>query len=161
GCAPTRLAAVPRSERQRGRCEEPPGRVPFARASRRHPMIVARNLTQRYRRAGGGPPLTVLEAVDLDVADGEVVAGLGPSGSGKRTLLGLLAGLDRASEGSVRVDGVAIDDLDEDARAALRAERIGFVFQTFQLLPTLTALENVRVPLELLPEGRAPAPAEA
>jgi len=123
--------------------------------------IVARNLTQRYRRTGGGPPLTVLEAVDLDVADGEVVAVLGPSGSGKTTLLGLLAGLDRASEGSVRIDGVALDDLDEDARAALRAERIGFVFQTFQLLPTLTALENVRVPLELLPEGRAPALAEA
>jgi putative ABC transport system ATP-binding protein len=124
-------------------------------------MIVARNLTQRYRRAGGGPPLTVLEAVDLDVADGEVVAVLGPSGSGKTTLLGLLAGLDRASEGSVTLDGVALDGLDEDARAALRAERIGFVFQGFQLLPTLTALENVLVPLELLPDGRAPAPAAA
>ena len=124
-------------------------------------MIVARNLTQRYRRAGGGPPLTVLEAVDLDVAAGEVVAVLGPSGSGKTTLLGLLAGLDRASEGSVAIDGVALDGLDEDARAALRAERIGLVFQDFQLLPTLTALENVRVPLELLPEGRAPAATEA
>jgi len=124
-------------------------------------MIVARNLTQRYRRAGGGPPLTVLEGVDLDVAAGEVVAVLGPSGSGKTTLLGLLAGLDRASGGSVTLDGVALDGLDEDARAALRAERVGFVFQTFQLVPTLTALENVLVPLELLPDGRAPAPAEA
>jgi putative ABC transport system ATP-binding protein len=124
-------------------------------------MIVARNLTQRYRRAGGGPPLTVLEGVDLEVATGEVVAVLGPSGSGKTTLLGLLAGLDRASEGSVILDGVALDGLDEDARAALRAERIGFVFQTFQLVPTLTALENVLVPLELLPDGRAPAAAEA
>jgi putative ABC transport system ATP-binding protein len=124
-------------------------------------MIVARNLTQRYRRAGGGAPLTVLEGVDLDVAAGEVVAVLGPSGSGKTTLLGLLAGLDRASAGSVTLDGVALDGLDEDARAALRAERVGFVFQTFQLVPTLTALENVLVPLELLPDGRALSPAEA
>jgi len=124
-------------------------------------MIVARNLTQRYRRAGGGLPLTVLDGVDLDVAAGEVVAVLGPSGSGKTTLLGLLAGLDRASEGSVRIDGVLLDPLGEDARAALRAERVGFVFQTFQLLPTLTALENVRVPLELLPAPLAPGPAEA
>jgi putative ABC transport system ATP-binding protein len=124
-------------------------------------MIVARNLTQRYRRAGGDPPLTVLEGVDLDVAAGQVVAVLGPSGSGKTTLLGLLAGLDRASEGSVILDGVALDALDEDARAALRAERVGFVFQSFQLVPTLTALENVLVPLELLPAGRAPAPPEA
>jgi len=124
-------------------------------------MIVARNLTQRYARAGGGPPLTVLEGVDLDVAAGEVVAVLGPSGSGKTTLLGLLAGLDRPSAGSVRLDGVDLDLLDEDARAALRAERVGFVFQSFQLLPTLTALENVRVPLELLAPARAPAPAEA
>jgi len=124
-------------------------------------MIVARNLTQRYRRAGGGPPLTVLDRVDLDVAAGEVVAVLGPSGSGKTTLLGLLAGLDRASEGSVSLGGVALEALHEDARAALRAERIGFVFQGFQLLPTLTALENVLVPLELLPAGPPLAEAEA
>jgi putative ABC transport system ATP-binding protein len=100
----------------------------------------------------------VLEAVDLEVAAGEVVAVLGPSGSGKTTLLGLLAGLDRASEGSVSLDGVALEGLDEDARARLRAERVGFVFQGFQLIPTLTALENVLVPLELLPVDRAPAP---
>jgi len=117
-------------------------------------MIVARNLTQRYPRAGGGPPLTVLEGVDLDVAAGEVVAVLGPSGSGKTTLLGLLAGLDRASQGSVSLDGVRLDELDEDARARLRAERVGFVFQGFHLLPTLTALENVLVPLELMPDAR-------
>jgi putative ABC transport system ATP-binding protein len=124
-------------------------------------MIVARNLTQRYRRAGGGPPLTVLEGVDLDVAAGDVVAVLGPSGSGKSTLLGLLAGLDRASEGSVRLDGIALEGLDEDARAALRAERVGFVFQNFQLIPTLTALENVLVPLELLPVDRSATPEAA
>jgi putative ABC transport system ATP-binding protein len=120
-------------------------------------MIVARNLTQRYPRPDGGPPLTVLEGVDLEVGAGEVVAVLGPSGSGKTTLLGLLAGLDRASAGSVVLDGVALDALDEDGRADLRAERVGFVFQSFQLLATLTALENVLVPLELLPPGRAPA----
>ena len=119
-------------------------------------MIVARNLTQRYPRADGSSPLTVLRGVDLDVQAGEVVAVLGPSGSGKTTLLGLLAGLDRPSEGNVRLDGVALDGLSEDERAALRAERVGFVFQNFQLIPTLTALENVLVPLELLPAKRRP-----
>jgi putative ABC transport system ATP-binding protein len=112
-------------------------------------MIVARNLTQRYRRAGGGSLLTVLEAVDLDVAAGEVVAVLGPSGSGKTTLLGLLAGLDRPSAGSVTLDGQNLNALSEDQRARFRAEKVGFVFQTFQLIPTLTALENVLVPIEL------------
>jgi putative ABC transport system ATP-binding protein len=124
-------------------------------------MIVARNLTQRYRLADRREPLTVLSGVDLDVAAGEVVAVLGPSGSGKTTLLGLLAGLDRASEGEVQLDGVALDSLDEDGRAALRAERVGFVFQSFQLVPTLTALENVLVPLELLPARRRAEPAHA
>ncbi|MBW2495631.1 MAG: ABC transporter ATP-binding protein [Deltaproteobacteria bacterium] len=128
-------------------------------------MIVARNLTQRYTRAGGpsgsGATLTVLDAVDLEVARGEVVVILGPSGSGKTTLLGLLAGLDRPSEGEVELAGVALAALDEDARAALRAERIGFVFQSFHLIPTLTALENVLVPLELLPPERAPGAREA
>jgi putative ABC transport system ATP-binding protein len=124
-------------------------------------MILARNLTQRYPRSDGRPPLRVLDGVDLDVADGEVVAVLGPSGSGKTTLLGLLAGLDRPTEGSVRLDGVSLDGLGEDERAALRAERVGFVFQSFQLLATLTALENVLVPLELLPKARRLAPPEA
>jgi len=124
-------------------------------------MIVARNLTQRYPRTDGGAPLTVLEGVDLDVESGEVVAVLGPSGSGKTTLLGLLAGLDRPTEGRVILEGTDLDALDEDARAALRADRVGFVFQDFQLLPTLTALENVLVPLELLPAARALDPAEA
>ncbi len=124
-------------------------------------MILARNLTQRYSLADGRPALTVLEGVDLEIADGEVVAVLGPSGSGKTTLLGLLAGLDRPSEGEVALDGVALEPLDEDARASLRAERVGFVFQSFQLVPTLTALENVLVPLELLAPERRPAPPEA
>ena len=124
-------------------------------------MILARNLTQRYQLDPGRPPLTVLEGVDLDVADGEVLAVLGPSGSGKTTCLGLLAGLDRASEGQVCLDGVALESLDEDERAALRAERVGFVFQSFQLVSTLTALENVLVPLELMPPDRRPGTAEA
>jgi len=125
------------------------------------PMIVARNLTQRYPRSDGEPPLTVLDGVDLEVASGEVVAVLGPSGSGKTTLLGLLAGLDTPTTGSVSLDGVELGSLDEDARASLRAARIGFVFQSFQLLPTLTALENVLVPLELLPGSVSGAEAEA
>jgi putative ABC transport system ATP-binding protein len=124
-------------------------------------MIVARNLTQRYPLADGRPALTVLGGVDLDVAAGEVVAVLGPSGSGKTTLLGLLAGLDQPTEGAVTLDGVALGALSEDERAALRAERVGFVFQSFQLIPTLTALENVLVPLELLPPSRRSEPPES
>ena len=136
-------------------------------------MIVARKLTQRYSRAspvskavsdsgsGADSVLTVLDGVDLEIREGEVVVILGPSGSGKTTLLGLLAGLDRPSEGSVRLAGIELEDLDEDGRAAMRAERIGFIFQSFHLIPTLTALENVLVPLELLPSNRAPDPAEA
>ena len=122
-------------------------------------MIVARRLVQRYvRSAPRDAPraaLTVLDGISLEIARGEVVVILGPSGSGKTTLLGLLAGLDRPSAGEVELAGVPLADLDEDARAALRAERIGFVFQGFHLLPTLTALENVMVPLELLPAARA------
>jgi len=124
-------------------------------------MILARNLVQRYPRGDGRPPLRVLDGVDFSVDAGEVVAVLGPSGSGKTTLLGLLAGLDRPSEGSVSPDGVPLDGLSEDERAAFRAEHVGFVFQSFQLIATLTALENVLVPLELLPESRRPAPDEA
>ena len=110
-------------------------------------MIVAENLDQTY--SSGGRPLTVLRAINLAIAAREFVAITGPSGSGKTTLLGLLAGLDRPTHGVVRLDGVDLGPLSEDARARLRAEKVGFVFQTFQLLPTLTALENVLVPLEL------------
>ncbi len=127
-------------------------------------MIVARGLTQRYTRAAdataGGAArasLTVLDGVDLEIRRGEVVVILGPSGSGKTTLLGLLAGLDRPSAGDVELAGVSLAGLDEDARAMLRADRIGFVFQGFHLIPTLSALENVLVPLELLPRERAPS----
>ncbi|HEB67615.1 MAG TPA: ATP-binding cassette domain-containing protein, partial [Gammaproteobacteria bacterium] len=94
-------------------------------------------------------PLTILDDINLSIAAGESVALLGVSGSGKTTLLGLLAGLDVASSGQVFLDGTELGALDEDGRAALRAGRVGFVFQNFQLLPGLTALENVLLPLEL------------
>lgn len=110
-------------------------------------MIVAEGLGKSY--PSGGRVLEVLRDIDLSVAAGEMVAIIGPSGSGKTTLLGLLAGLDHPTRGSVRLAGVDLAGLTEDGRARLRAEKIGFVFQTFHLLPTLTALENVLVPLEL------------
>jgi len=110
-------------------------------------MIIAKNLSQTYR--SGAAALTVLRDVDLDIAAREFVAILGPSGSGKTTLLGLLAGLDAPATGSVQLAGVALADLTDDERARFRARNTGFVFQTFQLIPTLTALENVLVPLEL------------
>jgi putative ABC transport system ATP-binding protein len=97
----------------------------------------------------GHSRLTILEDVHLEVAPGEAVAILGASGSGKTTLLGLLAGLDVPTRGEVLLDGVDLASLDEDGRAALRRMLVGFVFQSFQLLPALTALENVMLPLEL------------
>ena len=98
--------------------------------------------------------LTILDAVDLTIAAGEFVAVLGPSGSGKSTLLGLAAGLDRPTSGAVLIDGAAIQDLSEDALARLRRRKIGFVFQSFQLLSNMTALENVLLPLELAGSAR-------
>jgi len=119
-------------------------------------MIEANGVTRTY--LSGGRPLTVLEDITLAIRPGEFVAIVGPSGSGKTTLLGLLAGLDLPTRGTVRVDGTDLAALDEDGRARVRREKIGFVFQSFQLIPTLTALENVEVPLELRgerPDGRA------
>ena len=110
-------------------------------------VLETRNLTKTY--TSGGRPLTVLRDVGFRLESGDTCAVVGPSGSGKTTLLGLCAGLDRATSGSVFLDGVRLDDLDEDQRALLRGERVGFVFQTFQLVPTLSAVENVSVPLEL------------
>jgi putative ABC transport system ATP-binding protein len=104
-------------------------------------------LTKTY--ASGGRELTVLSNITFAVEAGAFVAILGPSGSGKSTLLGLLAGLDRPTSGAVHLDGVAMDALSEDQRARVRGEKVGFVFQSFHLIPTLTALENVPVPLEL------------
>ena len=101
--------------------------------------------------------LELLRGVDLSISSGESVAVIGASGSGKSTLLGLLAGLDTPTAGQVMIDGSDLFALDEDGRAALRAEKVGFVFQAFQLLPNLTALENVMLPLELAGNGNAGA----
>ena len=121
-------------------------------------MLRCASLTKTYATAGR--PLTVLNNITLEVEPGAFVAIVGPSGSGKTTLLGLLAGLDRPSSGTVHLDGQELGALDEDARARLRAEKIGFVFQSFQLIPTLTAIENVRVPLELRGESAGPRAVE-
>ena len=110
-------------------------------------MIVAEGLEKTY--TSGGRPLPVLREIDLEVPPESFLAIVGPSGSGKTTLLGLLAGLDEPSAGLVMLDGQDIFALAEDGRAEFRAGNVGFVFQTFHLLPTLTALENVLVPLEL------------
>ena len=106
-------------------------------------------LTKSVPMRDGSGKLDILEGVSFSVGAGESVAIVGASGSGKSTLLGLLAGLDVPTQGSVEIQGVDIFQLDEDARAALRGESVGFVFQSFQLLPALTALENVMLPLEL------------
>jgi len=110
-------------------------------------MIVAEGLGKTY--TSGGRPLAVLRDVDLSVEACEALAILGPSGSGKTTLLGLLAGLDEPTTGRVVLDGVDVSAMSEDQRADFRVVKVGFVFQTFHLIPTLTALENVLVPLEL------------
>ena len=115
------------------------------------PILEIRSLSKIYRNAGH--ELTVLRDIHLTLQAGDTCAIIGPSGSGKTTLLGLCAGLDDATSGTVRLDGEELGALDEDARAALRNRSVGFVFQNFQLIPTLTAIENVLVPLELRGEN--------
>ncbi len=107
------------------------------------------------RLSSGGREVLILDDVALDVPAGEFLAVVGPSGSGKSTLLGLIAGLDRPTSGTVALDGADISALTEDALAALRGRLIGFVFQSYQLIPTMTALENVMIPLELAGEPDA------
>ncbi|HXT17628.1 MAG TPA: ABC transporter ATP-binding protein [Gemmatimonadaceae bacterium] len=117
------------------------------------PMLVARDLSKEYR--SGDNTLAVLRDVSFTVPQGAFVAIIGPSGSGKTTLLGLLAGLDTPSRGQVLLDGEDFTAMSEDERAQLRGQKVGFVFQSFQLIATLTALENVQVPLELRGESGA------
>ncbi|MEP6745250.1 MAG: ABC transporter ATP-binding protein [Gemmatimonadota bacterium] len=111
-------------------------------------MLRANALTKTY--ASGGRDLTVLKDITFTLEPGGFLAVVGPSGSGKTTLLGLLAGLDSPTSGTVHLDGQDLGALGEDARAQLRGKKVGFVFQSFQLIPTLTARENIEVPLELL-----------
>ncbi|MBS0632423.1 MAG: ABC transporter ATP-binding protein [Verrucomicrobia bacterium] len=122
-------------------------------------MLKVERLTKTYPTAGG--PLTVLHEVSFALGAGDSLAIVGPSGSGKTTLLGLCAGLDRPSGGSVALAGERIDGLGEDERARVRNRHVGFVFQNFQLVPTLTALENVLVPVELRGESGREAEARA
>src|SRR3954464_12651615 len=110
-------------------------------------VLAARGIGKTVR--SGDSDLVILRDIDLEITRGEAVAVVGASGSGKSTLLAILAGLDTPSAGSVALDGVDMAALDEDARARLRGSKIGFVFQSFQLLPGYTALENVMLPLEL------------
>jgi putative ABC transport system ATP-binding protein len=116
-------------------------------------MLIARDLSKEYR--SGDNTLAVLRDVNFSIPQGAFVAIVGPSGSGKTTLLGLLAGLDTPSRGQVILDEADMTAMDEDQRAQLRGEKVGFVFQSFQLISTLTALENVQVPLELRGERGA------
>ncbi len=110
-------------------------------------ILSVKNVSKTYR--SGDRTLTVLDNILFVVEEGATLAIVGPSGSGKTTLLGLCAGLDRASSGTVELQGIVLDKLSEDKRAQVRNRHVGFIFQNFQLLPTLTALENVMVPLEL------------
>lgn len=122
-------------------------------------MLSCESLHHEY--LSGGKRLAVLKNITFDIDAGGFVAIVGPSGSGKTTLLGLLAGLDRPTSGRVILDGVDLASLDEDGRARFRRRRVGFVFQSFQLLATLTARENVQVPMELAGEADSGARADA
>ena len=122
-------------------------------------MIELRGVSKTVQ--SGGQPLTILHPLDLDVADGRCLAIIGPSGSGKSTLLGLIAGLDSPSGGSISIAGQDITRLDEDALARLRGEKIGFVFQFFHLVPSLTAKENIQVPMEIAGRRDAASRAQA
>ena len=139
GCNSARAFGYPRLAFKSSLCFAPPVT---------EPILEVRNLSKVHPTSDGGS-LTVLDQVDLRLLPGETCAIVGPSGSGKTTLLGLCAGLDRPTGGVVRLAGQDLGSLDEDGRARVRNQYVGFVFQNFQLLPTFTALENVLVPAEL------------
>ena len=131
----------------------PSAQAPVIRAS----VLKAENLSKQVSSPEG--PLTIVQGVSLDIAAGESIAVVGSSGAGKSTLLALLAGLDLPTTGRVLLEGTDLTRLDEDGRARLRAQRVGFVFQSFHLIPALTAVENVMLPLELAgrPDARSAA----
>ena len=131
--------------------------TPAASGASTPPALRVEGLGKRVRLPSG--ELTILDGVGFDIARGESVAIVGASGSGKSTLLALMAGLDTPSDGRVLLDGAPLSTLDEDGRAKVRGEKVGFVFQSFQLLPSLTALENVMLPLELRGDGDVDGPA--
>jgi len=116
-------------------------------------MIEIRNLTMRLR--AGGHTVTILDDISIEIPTKQMVAIVGPSGSGKSTLLGLIAGLDKPTSGSILLEGMDITTLQESQMARFRRQKIGYIFQSFHLIPTLTALENVAVPLELQGDGQA------
>jgi putative ABC transport system ATP-binding protein len=122
-------------------------------------MIALRDVSKTVQ--SGSAPLTILHPLTIDVPHGQCLAIVGPSGSGKSTLLGLIAGLDAPTSGHILIDGVDITRLDEDALARLRGEKIGFVFQFFHLVPSLTALENIQVPMEIAGRPDAAARGQA
>ena len=136
-----------------------PAQAEAARTDPRPAMLEVDGLGKHVTLPSG--ELTILDGVGFTIAKGEAVAIVGASGSGKSTLLSLLAGLDTPSGGTVRIDGEAVSGMDEDGRARVRGEKVGFVFQSFQLLPSLTALENVMLPLELRGDAEVEAPARA
>lgn len=116
-------------------------------------ILSVRDISRTYR--SGSRELTVLSAVSFDIPAGQTVSIVGPSGSGKTTLLGLCAGLDNPTRGDISLCGGSLGQMNENEKASLRNQKVGFVFQNFQLIPTLTALENVMIPLELLGRGNA------
>ncbi|MCS6289664.1 MAG: ABC transporter ATP-binding protein [Nitrospira sp.] len=121
-------------------------------------MITTQHVTMQL--AAGGRTVTILEDVTIDIPEKQTVAIIGPSGSGKSTLLGLIAGLDRPTSGTIWLNGVEITALGEQAMARLRLANVGYIFQSFHLIPTLTALENVSIPLELAGDSQSPRRAE-
>ena len=120
-------------------------------------ILEVNNLSMKYK--SGSRELSVLQAINISIEAGETVAITGPSGSGKTTLMGLCAGLDNPTEGEIKLLGTIVNELSEDEKAVLRNKHVGFIFQNFQLLPSLTALENVMLPLEL--QGAKGVEAEA
>jgi putative ABC transport system ATP-binding protein len=126
---------------------------PEPAAGKATPLVEIRDLTKTYER--GKQRIEVLHHIDLDIPHGDFIALMGPSGSGKTTLLNLIGGLDSPSGGELRVDGIAIDDLDGDALAAWRANTVGFIFQSYNLMPVLSAQRNVELPLLLTDMGAA------